>query len=85
MAVCGALFDMGDLAQMLAHVHDAQWRSAKVRRRQRSEGHPCSRPPAIDCTGRHVSLTEVRFAAHYGLNLHIGLGPKSAISRRTRR
>ena len=23
MVVCGALFDMRDLAQMLAHVHDA--------------------------------------------------------------
>jgi hypothetical protein len=34
----------------------------------------------IDCTGRYVSLTEVRFAAHYGLNLDIGLGPKSANS-----
>ena len=76
MVVGGPLFDMRDLAQMLAHVHDAAMESAKIRRRQRSEGRPRSRPPAIDCTGSYVSLTEVRFAAHYGLNLDIGLGPK---------
>jgi hypothetical protein len=76
IVVCGALFDMRDLAQMLAHVRDAAKESAKFRRRQRSEGRPRSRPPAIDCTGRYVSLTEVRLAAHYGLNLDIRLSPK---------
>jgi hypothetical protein len=55
--MCGALFDMRDLAQMLAHVRDAAMESAKFRRRQRSEGRPRSRPPAIDCTDRYVSLT----------------------------
>jgi hypothetical protein len=40
MVVSGALFDMRDLAQMLAHVHDAAMEVGEGRRRQRSEGAP---------------------------------------------
>jgi hypothetical protein len=35
---CGALLDMRDLIQMLAHVHDAEIKSANARSRQRDRG-----------------------------------------------
>jgi len=69
MVVCGALFDMRDLAQMPAHVHDAAMESAKVRRRHARRGaHAAGRPRLIVQAATFPSprCALLRFAAWTG-------------------